>query len=66
MAKSHKGKKNPMFGKKHSDQAKERMRQARTGKVWVHEPFTLIERCIPKSHVPKYLADEWVLGRNSS
>jgi hypothetical protein len=62
----YRGKNNPMYGKIHSEKSKDLMAQTRTGKRWVHEPMTNIEKCIPSSDFESYIEEGWVEGRSIS
>ena len=60
----YRGKNNPMYGKQHSDDSKQLMADIRRDRCWVHDPMTLIEKCVCKDQLHQYIKEGWVKGRS--
>lgn len=57
------GKLNPMFGKKHSQEARAKIASARRNSKWMYDPLTGTQKAIDKNNVDDYLKLGWRVGR---
>jgi hypothetical protein len=57
------GSKNGMYGKKHPNEIRAAISNARRNKKWIYDPLTQTQKSVDFSEVSGYISRGWKLGR---
>lgn len=55
------GERNPMYGRRHGAETRERMRRAKVGRKWIR--MDAESKCVPESELESYVLAGWRVGR---